>query len=324
VDEKRVSFDINPLKSDPVKLTPSDRKAIRKFNFNPCYVLALAHHDKVHIPYPGSKGKTYWTQRADLRMTSVDLHSRHDHAKTKRDISREINVLLECRHPNVQLMLGVCIDHPEGPVLVMERAWGPVSAALGSGPAPTLPAIITATQISHALLHLHDRGIQHGQVGKQSVFLHHPGWASPVTAKLGNFAHANFIFDENTMLEDDIISFGVFLYDLFATDCSGDLSPRQLRQLSVEELKRNISLAGLEFVLQSIFQNRESCAQDMAEWLTDAHRRFVDVDEQAVAVSQSTVDLGSHRNVRPSDELMKPMAGSILNSEGDITKRLLL
>ena len=73
-------------------------------------------------------------QRAVVRTTPVDLHSRNDHAKAEKVILNEARVLLKCRHPHVLLMLGFCLDHPEGPTLIMEQAWGPVSEALLSGP----------------------------------------------------------------------------------------------------------------------------------------------------------------------------------------------
>ena len=246
-------------------------------------------------------------------MTSVDLHSREDHAYSERDIARELKVLLECRHPYILLMLGVCVDYAEGTVFIMERAWGPVTRALQSGPLPVQPAIAIATQISSAVLYLHDRGICHGQVGKHSAFLLFAEWEGPVTAKLANFTHAKLLVDDYKPLVDDITSFGVFLYDLFAKNSSGNAVPDQLSQLSREDLQRNVSLAEIGILLESIFQDDVTSAIEIVEWFVEMRRRFEEVGEHAVAISQSAEDLHTsisnhywHRNAQPAERPVAP------------------
>ena len=79
-------------------------------------------------------------------------------------------MLLKCRHPNVHYMLGVT-RFADGPMLVMEHVWGPVSAALSSGPLPHGVPLSIATQTAAAVTYLHHLGILHHAIGIENVML---------------------------------------------------------------------------------------------------------------------------------------------------------
>jgi hypothetical protein len=169
---RRVVFDVESSDSED-RQTKSDRKAakfVRDLNFDPEHVCTLSPPERTRVSIPRFQGNEYMAQRAVVRTTPVDLHSRNDHAKAEKVILNEARVLLKCRHPHVLLMLGFCLDHPEGPTLIMEQARGPVSEALLSGPLNVLVAVATAQQVASALLYLHDRGYLHRQVDSNSVF----------------------------------------------------------------------------------------------------------------------------------------------------------
>ena len=97
--------------------------------------------------------------------------------------------------------------------------------------------------------------------------------AKPVTAKLANFAHTQLLVDNYSLLKSDIVDFGVFIHDLFATNYRENSSPDQLRKLSLEELKCDVTFADLGPLLQSIFRGEVGFASDIAEWFTEAKRR---------------------------------------------------
>ena len=115
---RRVVFDVESSDSED-RQTLSDRKSakfVREFNFDPEYVCALS-------PLYCFKGSKHMTQYAVVRTTPVDLHSRNDQVDAERAIVNEARALFKCRHPNVLLMLGICLYHRGGPALIMERAW---------------------------------------------------------------------------------------------------------------------------------------------------------------------------------------------------------
>ena len=120
---------------------------------------------------------------------------------------------------------------------------------------------------------MHDRGYQHRQVDSNSVFLIQAASAKPVTAKLANFSHSQLVLDNYSLLETDIVDFGVFIYDLFAKNYSEKSSPDQLRKLSLEELKRDVTFAELGLLLQSIFRADIVFAIEIAEWFTEAQQQ---------------------------------------------------
>ena len=71
----------------------------------------------------------------------------------------------------------------------------------------------------------------------------------------------------------DIVDLGVFIHDLFATNYREHSSPDQLAQLSLEELKRDVTFADLGPLLQSIFRGEVGFASEIAEWFTEVQRR---------------------------------------------------
>ena len=111
------------------------------------------------------------------------------------------------------------------------------------------------------------------EVGTHSVFLMEAVMARPVTAKLANFADTRLRVDDEEILADDIFNFGVFLHALFTTNYTGDSSPQQLRQLSSEELTRDVTFAALGPLLYSIFQGENTYAGDIAAWFSEVHWR---------------------------------------------------
>ena len=101
----------------------------------------------------------------DFHTTAVDLMCRPALSVDGADISRELRVLLQCRHPNIVFVLGVAFDFPEGPVLVLERTWGSVSRALKHGPFGYRPAMRIADQVNSAVHYLRKLRMSHGAVG---------------------------------------------------------------------------------------------------------------------------------------------------------------
>ena len=94
-----------------------------------------------------------------------------------------------------------------------------------------------------------------------------------MTAKLANFAHAQLLVDNYSLLKSDIVDFGIFIHDLFATNYRENSSPDQLGQLSLEELKRDVTFADLGPLLQSIFRGEVGFASEIAEWFTEVQLR---------------------------------------------------
>ena len=74
----------------------------------------------------------------------------------------------------------------------------------------------------------------------------------------------------------------MLLHDLFATNYSGGSSLEQLSELSLEQLKCNISFADLGLLLHSIFRGEVTFAIDVAEWFTEVKLCFDELDEQAL------------------------------------------
>ena len=105
---------------------------------------------------------------------------------------RELTLLLECRHPNIILALGVCsLAPPLGLVLVTERTWGTISDAMRSAMLGDLAATQIAEQILTALLYMLRMHCCHGGVDVTSVALLLPAHVRPSTAKLTNFTGAS-------------------------------------------------------------------------------------------------------------------------------------
>jgi serine/threonine protein kinase len=297
------------------------RKIVKELDFSPLNLCELEH---TNIDVSASDfGKANWIQRVEFRKTCVDLHSRGEYSNPKEIVLDEASVLFECRHPNILLMLGFCLAFSKGPVLIMERAWGTLTAALRSGPMPLQPALSIASQVASALLYLHDRGMLHGQVRTNSVFLVSPGSASPGTAKLANFATIKRNAGDR-ILAGDVLRFGVLLHDLFATNYSGGSPLEQLSELSLEQLKCSISFADLGLLLHSIFRGDVTFAVDIAEWFTEAQVCLDELDEQAPATTQSALDQSTQREVQPSARLLVPLTGSAVQGERDFRPKFSL
>ena len=323
-DSRGVAFDICPSDGGSDSSGRKHRKThkmAKGLDFCPDHLCALKHTE--NQGFASGFGKTDWIQRVNFRKTCVDLHSRGEYSNPKEIVLDEASVLFECRHPNILLMLGFCLAFSKGPVLIMERAWGTLTAALRSGPLPLQPALSISSQVASALLYLHDRGMLHGQVRTNSVFLVSTGSASPVTAKLANFATIKHNAGDCT-LAGDVLSFGVLLHDLFATNYSGGSTLEQLSELSLEQLKCNISFADLGLLLHSIFRGEVTFAIDVAEWFTNVKLCFDELDEQALASTQYSVDQGTHRDVHLSSRLLVPLMGSAVQGQGDFRQKFSL
>ena len=158
-------------------------------------------------------------QRGELQTTPVEIHFHGQglpSSACEPQFAKEVHILLHCRHPNVQLMIGFS-PYPDGHRLVMERVWGSVSAALSSEPLGTASATEIAAQVASAVEFVHQRHIFHGSIGIDSaMLLSHPGMR-PVTAKLGNFAFAKWNIHDQTILAADVRALIVFIYNLFTT-----------------------------------------------------------------------------------------------------------
>jgi serine/threonine protein kinase len=132
----------------------------------------------------------------------------------EKQFREQVRVLLMCRHPNVHYMVGVS-RFADAPRLVMEQAWGSVSAALISGPLGHAAALSIATQIASAVRYLHLRGILHRAIGIDNVMLLAPPVSGLAIAKLGNFASASRDTHDRGLLAVDVRALIVFVYNVF-------------------------------------------------------------------------------------------------------------
>ena len=99
-------------------------------------------------------------------------------------------------------------------MFIMERTWGTVAAALTSGPLALETTDSIAVQVASALSYMQEMRISHGGLGIRSVFLvQQPRFASPVTAKLANFESAKLDVTDPSVLAEDTLRLGVFLYN---------------------------------------------------------------------------------------------------------------
>jgi hypothetical protein len=151
----------------------------------------------------------------DFHTTAVDLMCRPALSVDGADISRELRVLLQCRHPNIVFVLGVAFDFPEGPVLVLERTWGSVSRALKNGPFGSRQAMRIADQVNSAVHYLRKLRMRHGAVGIDNVALLSSPRHTNVLAKLTNFAHATVLDNDQGASNEDIYACAVFTSNLF-------------------------------------------------------------------------------------------------------------
>jgi hypothetical protein len=153
--------------------------------------------------------------RVEFHTTAVELHSRCSQNPADVEISEELRVMLQVRHPNIILLLGVAFDFPGGPVLVMEQTWGSVSTALARGPLDPLSALRIADQINAAVHYLRKLQMRHGAVGIDNVDLLSSPRSKNVTAKLTNFACATLCDSDQVVFEEDICACAVFISNLF-------------------------------------------------------------------------------------------------------------
>ena len=113
------------------------------------------------------------------------------------------------------MVLGVVVDFPDGPVLVLERTWGSVKTALARGPLGSLSALRIADQVNAAVHYLWKLQIRHGKVGIANVDLLGSPRYSAVTAKLTNFADATQYEGNQAIFNQDLCACAVFTSNLF-------------------------------------------------------------------------------------------------------------
>ena len=156
---------------------------------------------------------------AQLFSTDVELHRRAN----CNEVLTEASILLECRHPNILLMLGFTLNLDYGPVLIMEKFWGSASKALYSQRLHAITAIRIADQVATALHYLFRLRIHHGAVNIHNVVLSdppdHPSSVN-VVAKLTDFSNAKLGVNDNRVLDRDMRAYGVLTSNLFVEDIS--------------------------------------------------------------------------------------------------------
>ena len=156
---------------------------------------------------------------AQLFSTDVELHRRAN----CNEVLTEASILLECRHPNILLMLGFTLNLDYGPVLIMEKFWGSASKALYSQRLHAITAIRIADQVATALHHLFRLRIHHGAVNIHNVVLSDPPdhpLTVNVVAKLTDFSNAKLGVNDNRVLDRDMRAYGVLTSNLFVEDIS--------------------------------------------------------------------------------------------------------
>ena len=110
--------------------------------------------------------------------------------------------MLESRHPNVLFMVGFSLD--DAPLLLTERAWGSVMAALRMAPLACETAVHVAAQVASALHFLHERSILHDYILIRNVLLLAPQESPRVTAKLANFGRAKLDVRDSKVLAEEV------------------------------------------------------------------------------------------------------------------------
>jgi hypothetical protein len=182
----------------------------------------------------------------EMGTTPVEIHNHWEgtsRSLAEQQFREEVRMLLNCRHPNVHLMIGFS-RFAEGPVLIMERVWGSVAAALESGPLGNAAALIVGAQIASAVQHLHNRHVHHRAIGIESVFLLTQPAQGPVIAKLGNFAEARADYQRSVALE--VRSLLALIYNLFTTQPSQRVEIPDMDKLASEG-----RVSGLRFTVDA-------------------------------------------------------------------------
>jgi hypothetical protein len=207
---KKVSFQARQNQSG----SSQDRKKTRKCRKAPMPAsFKIASSD---LRYAQARRLT----QVDFHTTAVDLLCRPSLNVDGVDISRELRVLLQCRHPNIVFVLGVAFDFPGGPVLVLEKTWGSVSRALTRGPLGSLKAMRIADQVNSAVHYLRKLRTRHGAVSTDNVSLLSSPRHANVIAKLTNFADATVHDNDQDDWNEDIYAFAFFTSNLFVDICS--------------------------------------------------------------------------------------------------------
>jgi hypothetical protein len=214
--------------------------------------------------------------RAQYFGTGVDLHPR---GFVRMGVAQEAAVMLECRHPNILLLIGMT-DMPGGSMLVTERSWGPVSTAMSTEPFSSLTALHIAQQIASALSYLSMRRIQHGAVVMANVWLlkkpSRSRWSMSV--KLAQFWRVKPCSGDLVDPAKDIRDFGVFTSNLLLKDFADCVELSGTENLDEELANIDVNLTRmigefpqLGFLLKSIVSMRQSTANEVDERFTEVH-----------------------------------------------------
>jgi len=156
---------------------------------------------------------------ADYLTTPVTLHRRGANLTSAPTdplaIAKEVQILLECQHQNILLLLGFVLEVKGGPALVMERTWGSVQMAISLAPLSSASAILIGAQVASALEHMHKYWVFHGNVGVSSVYLLCAPGEGPMISKLADFSGAEMPMFDYNVLAEDIYAFCKFVLNLF-------------------------------------------------------------------------------------------------------------
>jgi serine/threonine protein kinase len=206
----------------------------------------------------------------------VTLHRRV--TKKPDAVAKEVQILVECQHQNILLLLGYVLDLKGGPALVMERTWGPVETALRLEPVlPAASAVLIAAQVASALEHLHKWWVFHGSVRTTSVYLLGAPHETPVMSKLADFSIAEMPLFDYARLQEDVFALGRFVVRLLgkraragAAIDAGDNASSQYEGNSVAV--ECVELQDLEVLVNSILSCRVNTAKEAAEKLNKMRR----------------------------------------------------
>ena len=178
-------------------------------------------------------------------------------------------------------MVGLAFDYLDGPVMVMEPAWGPVDAAVRIGPLPARSASSIVAQVASALSYMHQAWIQHGEILLRNVFLLTNPRAGDmnVTAKLTNFHHAKIVNDQSVFAYESI-RFGICIQNLFSKHKLDEATAAlELSKLTPDSLGFDAAFRGLGLLVHAIFSGELTAMKDVAERFVGLQGIF-EVDEE--------------------------------------------
>ena len=170
-----------------------------------------------------------------------------------------------------------------GAFLAMERAWGPVAAAVVKGALTPKSAINIASQIANALEYIHELRIVHNGVSIQNVVLLSAPTETFVLSKLANLSNAKFEVAEKELFLAEISWFCVFMRNLFVRRFSDCITPEKSSssyQIDALELETR-GLGKIANLLQS------SPSEDVPS-MEEVARRVVELRREIDAKSTST------------------------------------